>query len=100
MTRDEILDTAKNLISGQRAQDYGDANDNFSRIAESWTWWLKTRLSSDITPNDVAMMMILLKMSRLINTPLHEDSYYDLCGYAALAGELVSDHGIQKEMEK
>jgi hypothetical protein len=36
MTRDEILDTAKELINGQRAKDYGDAEENFQRIAEGW----------------------------------------------------------------
>ena len=37
MTRDEILDTAKELINGQRAKDYGDAEENFQRIADGWT---------------------------------------------------------------
>jgi hypothetical protein len=36
VTRDEILDTAKELISGQRAIDYGDAKDNFYLISEGW----------------------------------------------------------------
>ena len=36
MTRDEILDTAKELINGPRAKDYGDASDNFDRIADGW----------------------------------------------------------------
>jgi hypothetical protein len=33
MKKEEILDNAKQLIAGQRAVDYGDAKDNFDRIA-------------------------------------------------------------------
>jgi len=100
MKRDEIIETAKALISGQRAVDYGDAKDNFERIAEAWSWWLRTRLSSDLTPNDVALMMALLKMARLRDNRLHEDSYCDLIGYAALAGEVALHHGVQEEVEE
>ena len=33
MKRNDYLDTAKQLINGNRAKDYGDAKDNFDRIA-------------------------------------------------------------------
>jgi len=33
MKRDEILKQAETLINGDRAKDYGDAFDNFGRIA-------------------------------------------------------------------
>ena len=36
MKRDEILKEAENLINGDRAKDYGDAEDNFERIATGW----------------------------------------------------------------
>ena len=100
MKKEDILDTAKELIAGQRATDYGDAKDSFERIAEAWSWWLRTRLSSDLTPNDVALMMALLKMARLRDNRLHEDSYCDLIGYAALAGEVALHHGVQEEVEE
>lgn len=90
MKRDEILDTAKSLICGQRASDYGDAKVNFGNIAEAWTWWLGGRLNAPVTPADAAIMMGLLKLARLKNSPLHEDSYHDLAGYVALAGEIVT----------
>jgi hypothetical protein len=31
--------------------------------------------------------MIAVKLSRLIETPGHEDSWLDICGYSALGGE-------------
>tara|TARA_R110002073_G_scaffold319293_1_gene493850 strand:+ start:413 stop:547 length:135 start_codon:yes stop_codon:yes gene_type:complete len=36
MKRDEILKQAEALINGDRAKDYGDAFDNFGRIAAGW----------------------------------------------------------------
>ncbi len=100
MKKEDILDTAKELIAGQRAIDYGDAQDNFRCIAESWSWWLSEKTCSPITSDDVAMMMVLLKMARLRSNRLHTDSYCDLVGYAALAGEIALGHGVQEEVEK
>ena len=37
MKREQILDKAKTLISGERAKDYGDAYLNHKRIAELWS---------------------------------------------------------------
>lgn len=33
MTRDELLDTAKQMICGHRESEYGTPEDNFKRIA-------------------------------------------------------------------
>jgi len=83
MKRDQILDKAKILISGERAKDYGDAYLNHKRIAELWS----PILDKDITVEQVYACMIAVKLSRLIETPNHEDSWIDICGYAALGGE-------------
>ena len=79
----QILDKAKVLISGERAKDYGDAYLNHKRIAELWS----PILDKDITVEQVYACMIAVKLSRLIETPDHEDSWIDICGYAALGGE-------------
>ena len=83
MKREQILNRAKVLISGERAIDYGDAYVNHKRIAELWT----TILGKNITVEQVYACMIAVKLSRLIETPDHEDSWIDICGYAALGGE-------------
>ena len=83
MKREQILNKAKVLISGERAIDYGDAYVNHKRIAELWT----TILGKNITVEQVYTCMIAVKLSRLIETPDHEDSWVDICGYAALGGE-------------
>jgi hypothetical protein len=85
MKRDEILDQAGNLIKGDRAQDYGDAYLNHMRIAEFWNNYLDHTVK--IAPTDVAVMMMLVKVARLMNE-YKNDSFVDICGYAALAGEM------------
>ena len=87
VTRDEILDIAKTLISGDRHEDYGDAEDSFKSIARLWTAYLDVPVS----PMDVANMMMLLKMSRSQTSPDKADTWVDICGYAALAGEMMSN---------
>ena len=85
MKRDDVLNKAGELINGDRKEDYGDAYLNHMRIAEFWNNYLETE--TKITPTDVAMMMLLVKVARLMNT-YKEDSFVDICGYAALAGEM------------
>ena len=36
MKRDEVLDKAKEIIGGPRAEEYGDSFENFTRILEGW----------------------------------------------------------------
>lgn len=86
--RTEILATAHELINGDRAKDYGDPQENFGRLAALWNAQLGKKLAEPLTAQDVAYCLIQLKMSRLANTPGHKDSLIDVCGYAALAGEL------------
>ena len=50
VNRDEILDIAKSIISGDRHEDYGNASDSFERIAKMWTAYLDVSVS----PMDVA----------------------------------------------
>ncbi len=80
----DVLDEAKRLISGSRREAYGSAHDSFSCIASLWS----TYLSATIKPVDVAMMMVLLKVAR--EKAAHgTDNLVDICGYAALAEEVV-----------
>ena len=69
MRREEILSTAAELINGDRDRDYGDAHKNFQDVARLWS-----------------VILEMLKAARLMKTD-HEDSWVDLCGYAALGGE-------------
>ena len=83
-TRERILQLAAEAVCGQREQDYGSPEDNFATIAYFWSVYL----GMDITAQDVAMMMILLKTARVKNGGGTGDSFVDIAGYAACAGEI------------
>ena len=93
MTKEEILDNAKQLIAGQRAVDYGDAKDNFDRIAAGWNIILQGALDTHgyFTAQHVALMMDWVKTARLLETLDHKDSWIDKCGYSALGGSFEKD---------
>ena len=91
MTREEILNKAKQCVCGQREQDYGTPESNFQLIADLWNDYLGfVDHDYDITPTDVAMMMALLKIARIKNGGGTGDSFVDLAGYAACGGEINS----------
>ena len=82
------MEEASNLISGERHEEYGDAKENFDRIAGYWNAHLG--LINFISARDVAAMMVLLKISRLHGDgPKDVDTYVDICGYAAIGGEIA-----------
>lgn len=84
-TRETVLATAEQLINGDRAKDYGDASENFQRIADLW----KPILGIEVTATDVALCLTQLKVARLITSPAHRDSWVDAAGYIALGGEIA-----------
>jgi hypothetical protein len=86
LDRDQILNAASDLINGQRAKDYGDAFEMHRRIGAGWS----EILGVNVSPAQVALCMAWLKISRLIETPDHLDSFVDLVAYGALAGEIES----------
>ena len=87
MKRDEILEDAKYKINGPRAKDYGDAWENHERIAKLWSVILGIKVSVHM----VYLCMLAVKISRLMQTPDHEDSWVDVCGYGALGSEGKDD---------
>lgn len=86
MNRKDILESAMECVCGQREQDYGSPEDNFSEIADLWSAYCKGRII--FKPVDVAMMMALLKIARIRSGSGTDDSFIDLAGYAACGGEL------------
>lgn len=88
---ESILDAAKALITGDRAQEYGHPSINLTRIATLWGAYLK----APITASDVAALMILLKIARLrtgVGTVESiRDTITDIAGYAGLI-QLIEEH--------
>lgn len=87
MTRAEILDTAKQYVTRDRAADHGDMENNFKTIADYWS----VHLGVPVRPDDVAVMMTLLKLARIKSNRDHRDNWVDGAGYLACGGELVSE---------
>ena len=95
MTKEEILKKAKELITGDRNDTHGDAFQNHAEIAEFWNIFLDKKLQpmASITAEDVALMMVLMKISRNNQGKKNNlDNFIDMCGYAAIAGE-INDAG-------
>jgi hypothetical protein len=84
VNRDKILDAASDLINGDRAVAYGDALEMHRRIAAGWS----EIVGVNVTPAQAALCMAWVKISRLVETPDHLDSFVDLVAYGALAGEI------------
>jgi len=83
-TRSEILDTAKEYVTKDRAATHGDMESNLTTIAELWGVYLERH----VDPADVAVMMTMLKIARIKSNPSNADNWVDSCGYMACGGEL------------
>lgn len=81
--RSEVLDEAKQLINGDRQEQYGTPQENFRRIAAMWSAYLGV----EVGMADVAVCMALVKACRLANDH-KRDSFVDGAAYFALAAEL------------
>lgn len=93
-TRASILNEAKRCVCGQREQDYGSPENNFRLIASLWEPYIRQRCVGHgadvrIGPEDVAMLMALLKIARICSGTGTADSFVDLAGYAACGGEIA-----------
>ena len=88
MKRNDVLEKTKTIINGEREGQYGSPEDSFQIIADMWTSYLGLR----ITATDIANMMILMKVARNANGVYKDDNWIDICGYAAIGGELQSRH--------
>ncbi len=89
MTRAEILAEAKRCVCGEREQDYGTPENNFTLVSKLWEAYTGHSFSA----KDVAIMMALLKIAR-IKTGIKADSFVDLAGYAACAGEIAAKEQV------
>ena len=62
----------------QREQEYGPAIVKYKELARRWSGVLKR----EITPLQVILMMMHLKLLRLENNQEHHDTMVDIAGYA------------------
>ena len=79
-------------ILKERNLHYGAPYSNHVAIAQLWS----VLLQEDISPNQVIMCMVAVKLSRLMHEDTHDDSWADIIGYGGL-GRGISD--IEKEVQ-
>lgn len=94
MTREEILNAAKQCVCHDRNEQYGEPENNFAVIARFWQEYIfgATGKPFNLTAFDVANMMVLFKVARAATAGANAnaDSFVDMAGYAACGGEIVS----------
>lgn len=98
--RETVLDEAKRCICTDRQNQYGSPENSFNYISDLWTAYMRNDKKEDviISPTDVAIMMILLKVARTARHKSYSDNYVDMAGYAALAAELAAEEELIDEL--
>ena len=84
MNGPKLLEQAADLVN-RRRREYGRPADLFEHIAARWSLTLGTKVS----PAQVVLCMIDLKLARLTRDPNHLDSQIDVAGYAVVLREVT-----------
>lgn len=95
LQRSMTLRNAERLVCGDRQDAYGDPEVHFAAVAQTWSMIL----DHDIRADQVPLMMAGLKLVRASHNP-SQDSFTDLCGYAALASELAANRAWDAAREQ
>lgn len=85
---ESICQEADRLVSGPRQADYAHPAVDFARTARLWA----EVFGHTVTPRQVGLCMILLKVSREIHKH-KRDNLVDICGYAQTV-QMVEDAGM------
>lgn len=72
------LDRVKNMLNGEKAEEYGDPQVMFRNISQRW-------FDVSDAEDEVAFMMAELKIARIKYDPSKEDSYLDAIAYLVMA---------------
>lgn len=86
MTNTLLLE-AHDMITGNRAAEYGDAEEGFNKVAAQWNLYLRQKYNSPLIPTlsaeDICWMMADLKKVRQLTKP-KRDNVVDAAGYLGL----------------
>jgi hypothetical protein len=93
-TNEWLTDINETLTA--RGAIYGSAATNHRRISELWSGYLDTYIS----PEQAAMCMLLVKVSRLSESSQHDDSLKDLVGYACVYRKIIAELNDNPDSDK
>jgi hypothetical protein len=85
-TAEQLLEQAASAVRDRR-HTYGQPCELFECVAARWSQVLKIT----VTPAQVVLCLLDLKVARLAHDPRHLDSITDVAGYAGILAELPSD---------
>ena len=80
-----LIPFASLVLSNDRQNTHGQPEDSFRRIADLWSGYLTV----GVHEQDVAVMMALVKVARIMENPQHADNWIDGAGYFACGGEVA-----------
>ena len=86
MNGEQLLQRSLQIFE-ERRTNYGLAKHHFREVARRWS----LILNCQITPQQVVMCLIELKLARLKENPVHLDSIIDIAGYAAVMAEVLPE---------
>lgn len=86
-----ILSEAEKVINGGRQDTYGNPENSFKIIANLWSAYLNGKFAKPITAIDVAHMMALFKIARMLGQKPCRDNYVDAAGYIAIAWDRLTE---------
>jgi hypothetical protein len=84
MNGEQLLEHAAGHLA-RRRREYGEPVEVFEAVAKRWS----LTLGSKVSPAQVVLCLIDLKLARLAHDPKHLDSQTDVAGYAAVLREVV-----------
>ena len=84
MSARDVLEHTAAVLDDRRAA-YGQPLTAMAAIAARWS----LTLGRPVTPAEVVLCMIDLKLTRLARDPKHQDSILDIAGYAAVLHEVT-----------
>jgi len=95
MSKDDKVTILTEAIEAvdNRGESYGDPYEDFTRVTQA-----AKALGIDLLsgPLHHSLYMVLVKISRLVQTPTHHDSIVDIAGYARTYEMVLEKLGMGK----
>lgn len=89
---EELFKILENTTHSERSSDYGPPIEHHTLTAKLWSAWLGV----EILPEQVSVLFILDKLSRLHHTE-KQDTILDIAGYAKVHADVVTGRLQQQE---